>query len=581
MGAFGLYLIKVSVCLVLFYLFFKVFMSRETFFRFNRFVLLGGIVVCTLLPFLRLELKGEPTFVQGQFLQLEAVLLQPEEAELLFGGEVMPAVAGNMATVYPDIVTVGEVEAGTWERVKPYLFTGFYIAGGVAVLFSLFMAYVKMIGIIRGNRKVAWDGYTVVLSGAPVCPFCWGKYIVIPENDFENHFNEILMHERMHVMKHHTLDLLIMEGFIVLFWFNPAVWLLKKELQEVHEYEADNGVLNQGIDATKYQLLLVRKAAGARLYSIANSFNHSKLKNRITMMLKEKSSQWARLKVLLFILPTALLMLAFARPETAFGETGDVSESKVIQISEENQSQAQIVAEKVKADTVKKGRFITYSTTGSRKEGEAGSAASTDVVVYTRSSRNGKPDSSSHIIVTSVQKNGKNVYRIQESMTPPPPPSPLIWLKYTDQSGQEHFLTAFGEEQFDKKLNEQIEHFNRQAEVTLQVNRQRNDELQNRIIGLLKDKGVQGEVTVKKGEPAPPLAPLQMAFVYNSGQTMLKDVWKVSNGKSFIDYTPANQVKEVILTITPKCKDEMKQAIRNYLTEKGFTHISEKQLDYN
>lgn len=301
------------------------------------------------------------------------------------------------------------------------------------------------------------------------------------------------------------------------------------------------------------------------------------------MMLKEKSSQWARLKVLLFILPTAMLMLAFARPETALSETSGVSEFKVIQFSEENQSHPQIVTEKVKTGSVQNdSRVVSYTKKYKIvKSGDPDVGDETKVVAYSKSSRNGTPDSSSYVIVTSVQKNGKNVYRVQESMTPPPPPSPLIWLEYTDQSGQEQVLTAFGEKQFEDNLNKQIDRFDKNAEITLRVNRQRNDELQNKIIGLLKDKGVQGKVTVKKGEPAPPLAPLQMAFVYNSGQTMRKDVWKVSNGKEFIDYTPASRVKEVILTVTPKCKEDMKKAIRDYLTEEGFTRISEKQLDYD
>lgn len=74
----------------------------------------------------------------------------------------------------------------------------------------------------------------------------------------------------------------------VLHWFNPAVWLLKQELQNVHEYEADESVIAHGVDAKHYQLLLIKKAVGAqRFTSMANSFDHSKLKKRITMMLKQ------------------------------------------------------------------------------------------------------------------------------------------------------------------------------------------------------------------------------------------------------------------------------------------------------
>ena len=81
---------------------------------------------------------------------------------------------------------------------------------------------------------------------------------------------------------------------------------MKQELQNIHEYEADEAVINEGINARDYQLLLIKKAVGTRLYSMANSFNHSKLKKRITMMLKEKSNPWARLKYL-YVLPLAAI----------------------------------------------------------------------------------------------------------------------------------------------------------------------------------------------------------------------------------------------------------------------------------
>ena len=118
----------------------------------------------------------------------------------------------------------------------------------------------------------------------------------------------------MHLRYHHSLDLVFLEIVLLTQWFNPAVWLLKRELRDIHEYQADNGVLNHGIDATKYQLLLVKKAVGSSLYTLANSFNHSKIKKRITMMLKKKSNNWARLKLAL-LLPVGLAALsAFARP---------------------------------------------------------------------------------------------------------------------------------------------------------------------------------------------------------------------------------------------------------------------------
>ena len=127
---------------------------------------------------------------------------------------------------------------------------------------------------------------------------------------------EILAHEQAHIRACHSLDMWFAGCCAVLHWFNPAVWLLKQELQNVHEYEADESVIAHGVDAKHYQLLLIKKAVGAqRFTSMANSFDHSKLKKRITMMLKQKSNPWARLKFL-YVLPlAAVAVAAFARPE--------------------------------------------------------------------------------------------------------------------------------------------------------------------------------------------------------------------------------------------------------------------------
>ena len=136
-------------------------------------------------------------------------------------------------------------------------------------------------------------------------------------------------------------------------WFNPASWLLKQELQNIHEYEADESVIREGVNARQYQLLLIKKAVGTRLYSMANSFNHSKLKKRITMMLKEKSNPWARLKYL-YVLPlAAIAVTAFARPEIS----GKVDVISAVKVNDFVQIVGTKVPEKkveVLKDTVKK-----------------------------------------------------------------------------------------------------------------------------------------------------------------------------------------------------------------------------------
>ena len=178
-----------------------------------------------------------------------------------------------------------------------------------------------------------------------IAPFSWMKYIVISRKDLEENGREILIHEMAHIHHRHSVDLLVADICIFFQWFNPSAWLLKQELQNIHEYEADETVINEGVNAKEYQLLLIKKAVGTRLYSMANSFNHSKLKKRITMMLKEKSNPWARLKYL-YVLPlAAIAVTAFARPEIS-EKMEEISAVKVNDLAE-------IVQEKVLQDTVK------------------------------------------------------------------------------------------------------------------------------------------------------------------------------------------------------------------------------------
>nr|WP_289620720.1 TonB family protein [Bacteroides intestinalis] len=184
------------------------------------------------------------------------------------------------------------------------------------------------------------------------------KCIVISEKDLDENGREILIHELAHIQNRHSWDLLVADICIFFQWFNPASWLLKQELQNIHEYEADETVIEKGVDAKQYQLLLIKKAVGTRLYSMANSFNHSKLKKRITMMLKEKSNPWAKLKYLYILPVAAIAVTAFARPEIS--ETAEeisavkvndltaIVEAKAIKSTEES-----VQISTVSQDTVK------------------------------------------------------------------------------------------------------------------------------------------------------------------------------------------------------------------------------------
>ena len=302
MGDLLFYLLKSGCYLIIFYLLFKLLMSGTTFFRFNRVTILAGIIGCMFLPLIEFTTQEE-TFLTVPLQTIQGIFV--EQADGIFGD--------TMFWVRPQVDETGNMQAINW---CPIALGYVYLAGGLFVLCRILLSFYRMFQLIRNGKRRSYGKYKLIVVSEPISSFCWGKYIVVSVSDYSQQSTDgILLHETMHLRYRHTLDLLCMQCLLILYWFNPAIWLLKRELQEVHEFEADNGVLNTGIDATRYQLLLVKKAVGTRLYSMANGFNHSKLKKRITMMLKKKSNPWARLKYL-YVLPlAAIAVTAFARPE--------------------------------------------------------------------------------------------------------------------------------------------------------------------------------------------------------------------------------------------------------------------------
>ena len=331
MGVFFIYILKSSVCLVLFYLFFRLLLSKETFHRFNRMALLGVLFFSLLIPCIEVTTRHQVE-VQQAMLSIEQLLLMAES-------EPTPVEVG----------AVQETPAISWVQIVLLV----YLAG---ILFLVCRNIYSLICLFRlvhsGKHEKLEKGVTLVVHNQEIAPFSWMKYIVISRKDLEENGREILIHEMAHIHHRHSVDLLVADICIFFQWFNPGAWLLKQELQNVHEYEADETVINEGVNAKEYQLLLIKKAVGTRLYSMANSFNHSKLKKRITMMLKEKSNPWARLKYL-YVLPlAAIAVTAFARPEIS-EKMEEISAVKVNDLAEivEKKSEENVVKELV--DTTK------------------------------------------------------------------------------------------------------------------------------------------------------------------------------------------------------------------------------------
>ena len=296
-----IYLIKSTVYLALFYAFFLTVMRGTTFFRLNRMMLLVGTFVCIFLPLYTVTVDE----VEGIQLPMQVL-------------DEMLAMKSSVETdmEIPQEVVLSAQESTSTESVPllPYLLTGVYFTGVIVFLIAVVRSFRAVWKLIASHPKQWKDGCWLVIIPDQIPSFSWSNYVVMNQEDYEN-YPQVLVHERMHYLFRHSYDILFMTLVNALHWFNPMVWLIRTELKQLHEFEADEGVINQGIDATQYQILLVRKAVGKKLYNIANGFNHTKLKKRITMMIKEKSNGWERLKWLVVVPVVMGAMLVFAQPE--------------------------------------------------------------------------------------------------------------------------------------------------------------------------------------------------------------------------------------------------------------------------
>ena len=263
MGIFFVYILKSSVCLTIFYLFYKLLLSRDTFHRFNRIALLSLIMLSVIIPFCEITLE-EATAIQRPVMNLENLLA-----------------AVSMRT------SAESASQPVWLRVMVIA----YIIGGILTLCQFAYSFYALFRLMRQGTPKLVDGIHLILTDQPVAPFSWMRTIVI----------------------------------------------------------------NQGVDAKRYQLLLIKKAVGSqRFTSMANSFNHSSLKKRIAMMLKQKSSPWARLKYL-YVLPlAALTVVAFARPEISheLEKISSVKISEIIPVQEKKEPKRNVEVETLARDSV-------------------------------------------------------------------------------------------------------------------------------------------------------------------------------------------------------------------------------------
>ena len=305
------YAIKSAVILSLLYWVFFALLSKETFHRFNRIVLLSIMSVSMVLPII-------PHAIDVSILPQNIARLFAQETAAVEVG--VPSTAMVTDAVMTDAVeTQGAIETAQSLSAMEIV-NIIYIAGLVCMIVVFLFQIISLMIFMRGGlRHTDSRGNTVILKSGDVSSFSFFRFIVMSTEDYEKNRESILLHEQEHISLKHTFDLVLLQAAKMLQWFNPFVWMLGRDLKSIHEYEADKAVLSHGIDATKYQYLLVCKSAGPAAFAMINGFNHSQLKSRIVMLNKKKSNPIAmgRCLVLLPVVFAAFVFTAKAKSVNA------------------------------------------------------------------------------------------------------------------------------------------------------------------------------------------------------------------------------------------------------------------------
>ncbi len=343
MGLLLSYSIISGLILLALYLAYRLFLARENQHGFNRGVLLAiYLIAFGITPF----------------------IIPSSEIDLIPASQ--PAAGGAQSITLEGLdIAASEITPAArplWATFLLWL----YLAGMIAVAVKTVITWARLIRVIRSCEKIRRDGYTLVITDSErFAPFSWIRYMVLSRKDYLSDSSAIIAHEHKHIAARHWIDLLVAQAVCIVNWFNPAAWLMRDELMLVHEYQADMAVIDSGNDARRYQMLLIRKAVGARFPSLANSLNHSKLKKRITMMYKQKSGAGRKMKALALVpvLAAALAVVTVPALRAAVStiSTADISVGK----NNENTAADKITVKQFKVVNINNdGRQTTVTISG-------------------------------------------------------------------------------------------------------------------------------------------------------------------------------------------------------------------------
>ena len=321
MNTFLIFLIKSTLSISLLYLAFQVLMRKEAAFKLNRMILIFTVVISVIIPFLYLPQPIQPV---GQ-LKLEPIFQSIAFSEEPIQANITPELIQPSAS----IPKTNQPITVSFKSVLLYI----YLSGILISILMLIYSIGSVFMLFRKARKIKMEGIRLMIIADDIPAFSFGRSILISQHDFDTNSEAIIIHEQSHIRLGHFYDLMLMELVKIIFWFNPLLYRIARDLREIHEFQADNYTLNKGIDATQYQLLIIQKGVGSKRFALANSFNHCQIKKRIIMMNKSKTSKAKYWKVATFlsifiILSLSLIACTNGSSKLLNGPGNEISEIK-------------------------------------------------------------------------------------------------------------------------------------------------------------------------------------------------------------------------------------------------------------
>ena len=312
------YFLKINVAIALFYAFYRLFFHKDTFFHWRRTALLCFFGISLLYPLLNIQewiKEQEPMVAMAD---LYATIILPEQ-----------------------IIEAPQETTVTWQELIPQILGVIYWSG---VLLLAIRFLIQLGSIIRLHflcPKSTIQGSRVHILKKGTGPFSFFHWIFIhPESHTESEISEIITHEETHARQYHSADVLISEFMCIFCWFNPFIWLMKREVRGNLEYMADHRVLETGHDSKSYQYHLLGLAHHKAAANLSNSFNVLPLKNRIKMMNKRRTKEIGRTKYLMF-LPLAGILMIVSNIEMVARTTEKFAKEMMGQVTEEVAMQAE------------------------------------------------------------------------------------------------------------------------------------------------------------------------------------------------------------------------------------------------